>query len=237
MSVGTPESLLALAHELERQDEQLAVQIETVVALLGRVDEIRTRSGRVRAAIDAIPDELAGIDRAAAEAREQLTTVEADAAAAEQRLAELGRRRRVAHDARAQAERDVRRTREIVADARARVDRIAVRRDALRSDESALRAEAEGLAVVARDCAADIAGLPRVSQSGRGAPGRTLQELEEWGARTHAALFVVRGGLEAERDRIVDEASALGSTVLGEALGGSSVTLVRKRLEAALARP
>jgi hypothetical protein len=47
-------------------------------------------------------------------------------------------------------------------------------------------------------------------------------------------LFVVRGTLETERERVVVEANALGSAVLGEALGASSVATVRRRVEQAL---
>ncbi|RDI75311.1 hypothetical protein Gocc_1109 [Gaiella occulta] len=73
-----------------------------------------------------------------------------------------------------------------------------------------------------------------MSESGRADPGGSLPEVEEWGARAHAALFVVRDGLEAERERIVSEAAALASAVLGEQVAGASVALVRRRLEQVL---
>ena len=69
------------------------------------------------------------------------------------------------------------------------------------------------------------------------APGQTLEEIVEWAARAHAALFVVRGGLESERERVVLEANALAAAVLGEDVGGASVALVRQRLEQTLAPP
>ncbi len=49
-----------------------------------------------------------------------------------------------------------------------------------------------------------------------------------------SALLVARGSLEAERERIVVEANALGAAVLGESLGARSVALVRRRLETEL---
>ena len=55
-----------------------------------------------------------------------------------------------------------------------------------------------------------------------------------YAARAHAALFVVRGGLENERERIVLEANSLAASALGEQGGGASVALVRQRLEASL---
>ena len=84
------------------------------------------------------------------------------------------------------------------------------------------------------DLASAVAELPRLSDSGRTAPGDALDTIEEWGARAHAALFVVRGGLENERERIVLEASTMAAAALGEQVAGSSVTLVRKRLEESL---
>ena len=82
-----------------------------------------------------------------------------------------------------------------------------------------------------------MAGLPRLSESGRKAPGTSLGEIEEWGSRAHSAIFVVRGGLEAERERIVHEATALAEAALGEQVAGSNVALVRRRLEQELDRP
>jgi hypothetical protein len=60
-----------------------------------------------------------------------------------------------------------------------------------------------------------------------------LAELEDWGGQVRSALFVARGTLEAERERVVVEANVLGASVLGEQLGASSVALVRRRIEAA----
>jgi hypothetical protein len=50
----------------------------------------------------------------------------------------------------------------------------------------------------------------------------------------HAALFVVKGGLETERERVVREAGELGAAVLEEPPVGASVSLVRRRVEDAL---
>ena len=64
--------------------------------------------------------------------------------------------------------------------------------------------------------------------------GPEADDVEEWGARVRSALFVARGTLETERERIVVEANALGTAVLGETLGGSSVAVIRRRLEESL---
>jgi len=222
--------------ELEQRDAELASQIDRVVGLLHRADDIRGRAETVSERLGAIPDELAAHERAEADALESELAARAELAAAERRVEDLARNRPAGEDARARAQREAVRAREALGDAVARAERTVADRAALFDDERTLRAEAEALAAAARDVASAINGLPRVSDSGRGAPGATLAELEEWGARAHAALFVVRGGLESERERIVNEASALGASVLGDELTGSSVALVRRRIEQALAR-
>jgi hypothetical protein len=213
----------------------MGAAIEAATALLARVDAIRARAVHVRDALTEIPSELVAVDETAREAAEHEAAATLELVDAERRLEETGRSRRTGAEAKADAERAVRRARDALSDAAARVERIGQRRRSLLDDEVALRAEADGLAVAARDVAVAIHDVPRVSDSGRAMPGSgLLDEIEQWGARAHAALFVVRGGLEAERERIVTEASLLGSAVLGEQLAGSSVALVRKRLEAFL---
>lgn len=227
-------SLLAHAEELERRDEALGAGIEAVASLLVRADGIRDRAVAVLEALSAIPAELARNDEAERDARQREEAAGLDLAEAEARAEEAARARRGGEEARAQAQRGLTRAREHLADAHTAVGRIAARREELVGSERALRVEAEGLAVAARDVAAEIRATPRVSESGREQPGTGLAALVEWGARVHAALFVVRGGLESERERVVLEASTLGAAVLGEQLAGSSVALVRKRLEAHL---
>ena len=77
-----------------------------------------------------------------------------------------------------------------------------------------------------------VSSVPRATNSAE--PGATLDDIEEWGARVRSALFVARGTLETERERIVIEANALGTAVLGENLGGTSVAVIRRRLEESL---
>ena len=83
--------------------------------------------------------------------------------------------------------------------------------------------------------AARLQSLESVAASTTRQPGSGLSALEEWASQARSALFVARGMLEQERERIVVEANALGSAVLGEQLGGSSASIVRQRLEAELA--
>jgi hypothetical protein len=228
--------LVAYARDLELRDEDVARRIEHAGDVLRRVDAVRMSAERIRIALDAIPDEIARAEAAVVEARAREADARREAVEAERKLADVQSSRRASEDARAAAERAVRRTSVLVVDAVEAVARQEDRLQLLLSDQVALRAEAEGLAVEAQTVARDVAEVPRVSESGRRAPGTSLAEIEEWGARAHSAIFVVRGGLETERERIVHEATALATAALGEQVAGSSVALVRRRLEQELDR-
>lgn len=226
-------ALLAFAAELEARDEVLAVEISGIDELAGRVATARARAVDVGARLATLPDE-----QHAAVTAERAALADQEAARealvrAEARVESLGRR--TSQDERDQAERELTRAREDVHDAGARVERARARVAELGELEDALRAEADELVVESAVIAAELADRDRVADAGKGSSGSTLAELEEWGARARAALFVARGALATERERIVLEANALGSSVLGEPLGGSSVSLVRRRLEEALA--
>ena len=151
-------------------------------------------------------------------------------------MEEVGRARRSSGDAMVEAERTVRRTRTAATDAAEAVRRANEHIEAVARQEAALNAEAEGLTADANVIAREVADVPRLSDSGRSAPGTSLAEIDEWGARVHAALFVVRGGLEGEREKVVLEANGLAAATLGEQTGGASVALVRRRLEESLAQ-
>lgn len=231
MTDASAAALLAHAEELHRRDEALAAGIEAVVELLGRADRVRSRAAAIIEALAALPGELTRNDEAQVEARRREERARSELAAAEQRMDEAAQSRRGGDEARAQAQRELTRAREELLDAEARSARISARRAELLDSERVLRAEADGLAVAARDIATTLRETPRVSESGREHPGEAPADLVEWGARVHAALFVVRGGLESERERVVSEAGALGAAVLGEQLAGASVAMVRARLE------
>jgi len=228
------DDVLALAWDLERRDADLATRISAITELLQHVDSVRGRARELQAALVAIPVEIAHAEEAERDARRREADVRLELVEAERRLDEAGRSRRAGEDTKAAAERAVRRAAVAAEDAATTVARMRERLEALVREEAALQAEGEGLGVEARDVAAAVAELPRVSESGRSVPGSSLAEIEEWGARAHSALFVVRGGLENERERIVFEANALAAAALGDHAGGSSVALVRKRLEASL---
>ena len=235
MSDPRAAAFLAHAADLQGRDDAAAARIGAVADLLRRADQLRGRATALAASLSALPAERAQLDDAEAAARLREAAARRELAEAERRVEELERSRRSGDQAKSQARRELNTARQALADAGAGIDRIVARRGSLLGEERAWRAEADGLAAAAREVAAAIGETSGVSASGRTEPGTTLAALEEWGARAHAALFVVRHGLEEERERIVNEANALGASLLGEELGGSSVASVRRRLEEAFA--
>jgi len=222
---------LQLARDLETRDLELAARIEGISALLREVDGLRERSASVRHSLGEIPREIhqAEVDERDARVREAKALEEL--AAAEREHDEVHQSRKASDEARERADRAMIRAEVTAADATTGVMRARQRlEDAIR-EEAVLHSEAEGLEVEARELARAVAEEPRLSESGRSAPGKSLPEIEEWAARAHAALFVVRGGLDSERERLVVEANALAAVVLGDQGGGSSVSLVRQRIE------
>ncbi len=233
--MADPGTSLALAADIERRDTEIAAALDLVGRLGRRADDVRARSEELRLFLDNAPGELAGLERSEAEARDAHLTAAAALVDAEHRVAELESTRRRS-DAQTEAKRELERAQQVAAAAFTRLRRVAGERAALAETEAVARTEGGDLIGRAREVALRIQDVPRVSQTGRRAPGDDLAELSDWGGRVHAALFVVRGQLEAERDRLVREANELAGAVLGEQLAGSSVTLVRRRLEEALRR-
>jgi chromosome segregation ATPase len=227
---------LAHAAELERRDAAVARELELVGELGDRAATLRARAHDVRAALERAPAELDELEerRSAAEAAAEEARVEVGRAAA--RLATVEGARRPRDDELERARRELETAREALTDAESQVERLGGIGAELRQRAESLGREADELVRGAVEVAVGVGALDRVAEGARRDPGTTLEELEEWGAQVRSALFVARGTLETERERIVVEANALGSSVLGEELGASSVAVVRRRLEERLAR-
>ena len=231
--MAAPADALAHAAELERRDTEIANALEVVRDLEERVGAIRGRAGSVREALERVPLEREDLDRRRAEADRAVTAADADVERTRSRVASLEAGRRKRDDELDRARKEAATARDALADAlavRARVDEL---ESALAEEERALLAEGEALAGAAELVAEAVREVGRVTESAGRAPGTSLADLDDWGGRVRSALFVARGTLEAERERVVLEANALGTAVLGEQLGASSVALVRSRLEAA----
>lgn len=227
------DSLLDLVARLDADDARVAGRLALTRSLLERAGAVGDRARELDATLAALPEERAALESEEASAEEAAVGARAVLAEAERRLAELGRSRRDATK-REQAEREVGHAVEAVADAERRIERVGARRRQLGEDERRWRAEIPELAASAVAAARELDQLPGVSDSGRAPPESDLDGLAAWAERVRAALLVVRSGLEGERERLVREASELGAAVLGEPVGGSSVELVRRRVEQAL---
>jgi chromosome segregation ATPase len=227
------DSLLALAADLERRDAELASRVDRVDALAAAAASLRERAVSISGFMDGLPALLAGVEQQEAASRAALDEARAELERARAAVAELeGRRRK--QEQLDQARRELARAEQGLADGESRVERAAAAREALAVEERARRDEARRLSEEAPLVAKEIERVPRISASGRSSPGHSLEEIVAWGDRARAALFVVRGSLVAERERIVAEAVALGESALGEEVRGASVAQLRRRLERAL---
>jgi chromosome segregation ATPase len=226
--------ILSAADELQRRDEEVAAEIAGIDELATSAAALRERAVAVRDALAAVPAEAAAVEHSVEEACARESQAHAELAAAERRLAGLEAARRRKDDEIAQARRQVSAAADALSDAHARVQRLLARRLELRDEDRALQIESAQLLEQAREVASRIRAVPRVMDAGKGEPGDTLDDLDTWGGQARAALFVTRGTLDDERERIVLEAGSLVASVLGDAQPGTSVALVRRRLEEAL---
>jgi chromosome segregation ATPase len=224
-------SLLADAAELERRDEAVAGELETIRSLAERAGAVRIRVEEVRAALDRLPAEREEVALLFRAAEEDVARSRDELERAGSRVASLEASRRRRQDELDRARKELATAREAQSDAEARIERLAERTAELEAQEQALDAERALLVRTAAEISSELRTNGRVTATAGREPGTTLPELDDWGGRVRSALFVARGTLETERERIVVEANALGSSVLGEPLGASSVALVRRRLE------
>jgi chromosome segregation ATPase len=224
------ESLLELAAQLEEGDSKLVAEIDVVAGLAGQAEEIGTRAGATGARLTEIPGELVAAERYEADSKAALAGARDEEEAARAAVAKLqGKRRK--QDELEQAVREQERAGERVQEALARLGRAGESIALLQAEQRRLRVEAEELVASAPEVAGAIGRLSRVSESGKSQPGSSLEALVEWAARARAALFVVRGTLVGERERIAIEANAIGGAALGEQVAGAGVAQVRRRLE------
>lgn len=229
-----PAALLAHAVDLERRDAAVAGTLETVRALAERASTVRSRAEEARTGLVRIPQELEALASRLSAAEGEVSRAQAELERAEQQLRDLEGARRRRETEIERSRREATTAREARVDAERALERLGALGAGLREEEVAYREQATEVVRLAHDVAADLARLERLGESYHADLGETLESVEEWGARVRSALFVARGTLEQERERIVVEANALGSAVLGEQLGGSSTAVIRRRVEAVL---
>jgi chromosome segregation ATPase len=225
--------LLSHARELERRDSTIARELEAVATVAQRVSAVLERASEVRTALTALPGELDELTRRLGSAENEADAAKSALAQADDRVTALARSRRGKEDELDRAEREATTARQLLADAESEVVRSREHLEELRASEPRLREDAGTLVREAEGLGNELARLPRISETEILRPGESLEQLEQWGLLARSALLVSRGTLEAERERLVVEANELAALVLGDSSAGSSVTLVRRRLEEA----
>lgn len=218
---------------LEARDRELLQDAGAVETLMERTASVRRDAADTLRALASLPVEREALAAAVREAAER--TAAADRALAEARAtiesAERARRDRDAKIAEAQA--DLRVAEERRLDAGRHVERLAASRVELDERARTLVAQRERLEAAVATLAAEVSSTHRVAAPALHRVPDSLEHLDDWGVEARAALFVARGSIATERDRLVAEANAVGSAALGEDVGALGVSQVIRRLESA----
>ena len=215
---------LAFAVELEQRDETAAARLATLAALDRSVDDIRAQAERVSVFNERLPADRSHLEQALVDAETDLSSARDALVGANEAVA-----RARSDDARTTARRHEAHAASDLHTSEERRNRLAGRQESL--EREAVEADSESASLFAEALALSgaLETAPRVARPAP--PGPHLEEILEWTARAHAALFVARSGLETERERVVREANELAASVLGEPLYATSVAVVRKRIQ------
>jgi hypothetical protein len=223
--VGDRERVLALLHELEHADAEKGALELDLQALLERVRVVRESTMGVQVAQADLPARRERAEQSLHRARDEAQAARAalvkaqeavrSATKAEGRAAELFLVR--ARDRLSVAERRM-------AEAESEVRDVEESSCSLEALAEELEADAKFLSHALRD-------RPRVAEDAGIEPAPGLDGLLEWADAAHAALFVARGQVSAERDAVVRQANELGSAALGEPLGAVGVMVVMRGVE------
>jgi chromosome segregation ATPase len=225
------ERLLGLARELEARDERLAAAISEVDELQRATRRVRERAAGLADRLERLPDEREHAEAAVRDAEAELAERERVLAEAAAGLAKVEGSRdaeRVAAARRAKV-----RAGDAAGTARRKLERAAEAVRELEREAVAAARESPEVEREARALASRLAEVPRLSRPAAYEPAPGLAGTIDWGGRARAALFVVRGSLDAERERVVREANELAASALGEPVHATSVAGVRAHLERA----
>jgi hypothetical protein len=231
--VATLVTPLERLREIAERDVRLAAEAGAVAALSARTVDVRRRASEVVDTLRRLPAAIAACETAVAESRTRRRSAEAALDAARSEAEAEGRGRRGREQRLAAAKATLLAAEHTLLDLCAHVDRLERERVGLEQRERTLRAEAIDLLDLAGTLAREIAAAPRVAGTGVEVVPSELAELDDWGVRARAALFIARGSIDAERERVVADACAVGSAALGEDVSGLSVDLLLRRVEAA----
>jgi chromosome segregation ATPase len=192
-------------------DAVLSAGAARLRGLDGEVAVLRARAEAIDAFFAAYPDEEARLAHEVREAETELARRRHELAEAERALAQAAD-----DEAKIHAEHGAARAHDHVAVAESRVARAQAASARLERDAKALPRELDELEARAR-------AVPDVPPLGR--------SLAEWAAHAHAALFVAKGQIDAQRDGVIREANELASMLLGEPTYGATVAQALTRVE------
>ena len=226
-----PDPALAYARDLERLDVSLAAEIREVDALQRASEDVGARAAAAAAFLAGLPGERAALEAALADAERELEQHREELRTAEAAL-ERARAGRDEANVRA-AERALRATNDALSTSQLKMERASSATARLEAQAEAVAADAAAAERDAHELAGRLTRLARISREGAVDPRPGLAGVVAWASKARAALFVVRGALDGERERVVRQANELGASALGEPLYATSVTRVRERLEAA----
>jgi replicative DNA helicase len=216
--------LLAYARDLEAEDSTLAEAIGEIEALRREAGELFGRASHAVEFLARLPEARTASAAAREEAEAELERRLEEAADAEARLERAEKEEAVLAARRAMV-----RTRDLASGAERKVARLEAEAEALESEAQSIEARLPELDRQAAELAGRVAGVGRAPDAGLPAPGAA--GAAAWASHAEASLFVARGGLETERERVIRQANELGAAALGEPLSASSVSRVREQLE------
>jgi hypothetical protein len=220
---------LALLHELERADEEVAATLTELDELYAETEAVRERALELEAFFVRLPARRA----ATAGERDRARHVEAEARAAVETAAAALREAEASGnaDALAAARRLDVRARDSLTAAERRASGAEEAIGRLEADASAAQRERESLDRRARGLAGALRERPRLAADAGDDPAPGLTGVSEWGTHARAALLVARSQLADDRDAVIRQANELGALVLGEPLTATSAHDVARRVE------
>jgi hypothetical protein len=215
--------LVAYARDLEAEDAALAEAIAQIDVVRSEVSELRARAEHAVAFLGLLPAARPALAATLVEAEEELDRRRREAVEAEVRLDRAQKEEEVLA-----ARRAVVRTHDAVTTAERKVARLREEAEALEAEAKTIEAALPEVERRAVELGERIRMLHRASDPGD--PERSAAGVAAWASRAEASLFVARGGLETEQDRVIRQANELAASALGETLA-SSVSRVREQLE------
>jgi chromosome segregation ATPase len=231
--MSVPTASLDRLRELELRDAALLAEAGAIDGLMERTAAVRREAAENVSALAAVPAERAALEASQQQAAQRVAAAQRELDVARDALASAGNARRDREARVAEARGDVRAAEEGLLDAERHVERLADAVEELMLREERLQEEHRALTAQVEALVREVAGTHRVAAPQVGRVPDGLEQLDAWGVEARAALFVARGSVAAERERIVAEANAIGSAALGEDVGALGVAQVIRLLESA----